>query len=193
MPSAKKPPMKLVWFEHVTDWLAGQAESPPPQLPEGVSRPGMSAVLGMVLRATRSETSEAVVSARWVEAMTGVNRGSVLKALAFLEAYRWLSWTQRRRNRVKVYEITFSPVVTNTHHLEPSGDTSGDGSGDDYSHTPGTPGTPLEDFIEEEDGVLCVNCEVIDGHEVDCPEHPFDSDSDAERRRRLRAVEGKSA
>jgi len=171
----KKPPFKLVWFDAVTSWLAGLDEEgehtgPLPDL--RVTRSAMNQTVAMVLRATKSKTNEAMVAARWVERMTGVNQGKAAKAIGDLEKHGWLHWTQRRVNRVKIYRITLPRVLTHPQHYGSSADTSADTSADSFSDTPGTPGTPLETRRREE-RVLCSNCERTDGHDDDCPQRPF--------------------
>lgn len=134
----KVPPYKLAWFEAVTDWIS---ELGAKELPEGVSRPGLVSIAALVLRSTKTATSEALVAARWIERMAGVNRGAAVRGLAFLEECGWLVWTGRTLNRVKLYTLSIQ-VVTDRHHSRSSGDASGDDGGDASSHTPGTPGTP---------------------------------------------------
>jgi hypothetical protein len=191
---SKAPPLKLVWFESVTDWLAGYAYDaeakkwgwvPRPVLPEGVSRPGMTAILAMVMRATESSTNEALVSARWIEHMTGVNQGVAARALDFLESAGWLVWSQRRRNRVKVYRLTIPSADDHSAPAAPgldsSADSGADSGADDDSDTPGTPGTPQEDLQREAGAARCPNCGVVDGHDLDCAYRPWDDDEAAMR------------
>lgn len=184
MSRKKVPPFKLVWLEAVTDWLAGLDDEGRPTLPLpslAVSRSAMNQVVLMVLRATTSATNVAMVSARWVERMTGVNHGTAAKALTDLELFGWLYWTQRRENRVKLYHITIpggedvsAPASAAT---SSSAETSAETSAENVSHTPDTPGTPLEDLTEEKQGPVCRSCGAVGRHDPDCTYRPFEDAS----------------
>ena len=52
---SSKPPHKLVWYEGVTDWLSSRPEL-------STTRSAMNQTAAMVMRATRSQTNEALVA-----------------------------------------------------------------------------------------------------------------------------------
>jgi len=137
----------------------------------------IAALIPILVIHARGDGSRCHPSQELMALEAGLTRNTVRMAIDYLLSEGFIEHVQNRARGLREYRLQMrdtrpSAQMGADSPSEP--DARSDARSDaQYTTTNyGNSITPLES-IEEEDGVLCVNCEVTDGHEDDCPYRVF--------------------